>query len=449
MVELMSLSKTISKNFFYLPATYLHGMNIPKALDELNSSQYYPLHHLELDQLKRLNELLRYASARVPYYFGKVWAINSLEEITQFPVITKWDIQSHFVDMISMLPFKHVISKRTGGSTGSPLLLKHTAITHAYHLAAMWRGYGWASVEMGDSRAHFWATPQSAKGRIMAKVQDFIANRRRFSASAFSAKDLDAYIKRLDSFEPTYLYGYSSMMEVLANYMLDSGRRLNFTPNAIITTGELLTPERRAIIQQGFYSRVFDEYGCGEVGTIAHECEHGNLHINSENLIVEILDDNNEPVPEGTVGNVVVTLLRNHVMPIIRYKIGDLASLSTEHNCPCGRHLPVLTPPKGRVMDYFKARDGRTVYGNHFIHNLLATFQEPNKIIKQIQVVQENYNLFYFNIIPGKDYSQYVEDLLVGIARSNFGNNVSVEVNVVDNIPRAASGKLRTVICKV
>ncbi len=143
----------------------------------------------------------------------------------------------------------------------------------AWELATTWRGYSWAGIEMGDRQARFWGVPLTERERLRAKLIDFIANRKRCSAFSFGREDMEKYTKRLLSFGPTYFYGYVSMLEAYANFFEQMGKRAPFDPKCIVTTSEVLTEYHRRLFERVFSKRVYNKYGCGELGSVAHECE--------------------------------------------------------------------------------------------------------------------------------------------------------------------------------
>ena len=134
--------------------------------------------------------------------------------------------------------------------------------------------------------------------------------------------------------------GYVSMLETFSKFMIKNHLSFKYPPTCVITTSEVLTDYHRELIGNVFQCRVYNEYGCGETGTIAHECEFGSMHINAENVIVEIVRDG-EVVNDGEVGDIVVTDLNNFAMPLIRYNLKDIGYIDSEP-CPCGRGLPIL-----------------------------------------------------------------------------------------------------------
>ena len=137
-------------------------------------------------------------------------------------------------------------------------------------------------------------------------------------------------------FRPTYLYGYASAIVDFCTFVNNRNYSLPSSIKSVITTSEVLTPSMRKLIENCTGVKVFNEYGCGEVGSIAHECEAGNLHTMDDNLIVEV--DNTD----GKSGELIVTDLYNYATPLIRYRVRDYATKSNS-TCSCGRQLGLLT----------------------------------------------------------------------------------------------------------
>ena len=118
---------------------------------------------------------------------------------------------------------------------------------------------------------------------------------------------------------------------------------------------------QRELIKDVFSTRVFNEYGSGELGSVAHECEEGSLHLSAENMIVEVVDGN-RPCTAGEMGELVVTELNNYAAPLIRYRTGDFASRS-DKKCKCGRGLPVIEHLFGRAYDTLTNFEGKRFHG--------------------------------------------------------------------------------------
>jgi phenylacetate-CoA ligase len=188
---------------------------------------------------------------------------------------------------------------------------------------------------------------------------------------------------------------------------------------------------------------VFNEYGCGELGTIAHECEAGRLHINDENLIVEVLDGG-RPCAPGAKGELVVTELHNIAMPLIRYRTGDFGAIGAEP-CPCGRTLTVLETVFGRAYDFVEAPDGRRFHGE-FLMYIFEEAQRHHLGIAQFQVRQETLTRFHIRLVPGPGFSERSEQAVLARMREHLGPDIEARFEIVDEIPRERSGKMRVII---
>ena len=180
-----------------------------------------------------------------------------------------------------------------------------------------------------------------------------------FSAFHISPDRVRDYLEGFHRYRPTVLTGYAHSYYALARMMLDQGLRLDYGPVGLVLSSEKLAQEMKGVIQQAFRARPYEEYGAVEQCVLATECEFGNLHINSDFGIVEILDEKDMSVPAGLQGRIVCTALLSETQPLIRYDIGDIGMLSAA-GCACGRdQLPVLQEVAGRVEAVIVGRDGR------------------------------------------------------------------------------------------
>ncbi len=205
--------------------------------------------------------------------------------------------------------------------------------------------------------------------------------------------------------------------------------------------GKALAPEDRETIGDLFQAKVSDmytarEYTAREICYITLQCpDHArNYHVQTENVMLEILRENNTPCEPGEVGRVVVTLLHNFAMPLIRYAIGDYAEVGEV--CPCGRGLPVLTRMLGRVRNMISLPDG----SQHWPEISYKACQAIAPI-KQLRIVKRETETLEVNlateIIPNREQ----EEALTKAIHEMFGWPLKVSFNYVDAIPRSASGK--------
>ena len=282
--------------------------------------------------------------------------------------------------------------------------------------------------------------PLSKRSQLLSRSVDFISNRTRLSAFQINEKSLEEYFQKLLKLRPVYLYGYVSMITAFASYL--EKNKLNGLPGlrSVITTSEILDAYSRKLIENVFGVRVFNEYGCGEVGSIAHECEHGNMHIMAENVIIEI--DASESAG-GESGEIIVTDLHNYAMPLIRYRLGDYATLSKEE-CRCGRSLPVIKKVHGRAYDMVIDPEGNRLHPEVLMY-IFEELKASGAGINQFQVIQTSVDSFLINIMPDVYYKNETEEIIRSRIRDKIHSGISVNFCYVDEILRDKSGKLRVV----
>jgi phenylacetate-CoA ligase len=405
-------------------------------------SQWHSPAALRDAQEDALSRLLRDIRQNVDWY--RQPAYSSCDDVSALPTISKQDIKSSRARFLRDPSVPRCVTKTTGGSTGEPVTLIKTSHAMERELAAAWRGYEWAGVGIGSRQARFWGVPHTRKGRVLACATDFICNRVRFSAFRFSDDELAAYAERFRRFRPTYAYGYVSMLASFGRYLSQSGFRCDWDLRAVVSTAEVLTPRDREVIQQGFGCRVFNEYGCGEVGTIAHECEHGRLHVNDENVLIEILDGDRVCAP-GEKGEIVVTELHNVAMPLIRYRTGDFGRVSAQ-SCECGRGLTVLDDVHGRAYDFVVDSQGRRYHGEFLVY-LFEDLQRRGVALAQFQVAQFTVDDLEIRVVPMPTTNEptAAAAIVAGVKRL-LGQDVRVRIEWLQSIPREPSGKMRVIV---
>jgi len=439
----MDANQLFFRLFVYFPVVWSRGQRVPGYLNRLLRSQYLSPSELSSLQLEKLQRIVAYAKRSVPFFGALADKLRTLEDLERMPFIGKADLKRNPGAMISREPFYLLTKKTTGGSTGEPVTILKTRDAMAWELAATWRGYSWAGIDIGDRQARFWGVPFDKKDKARAKLIDFIANRKRCSAFSFNESDLGVYTGVLAKFKPKYLYGYVSMIEEYARYFERRGATPPFDLKCVITTSEVLTEAHRQLIERVFSTKVFNEYGSGELGSIAHECEAGSLHVSAENMIVEVIKGD-RPCDGGEIGELVVTELNNYAAPLIRYRTGDFASLAVE-KCKCGRTLPVIENLFGRAYDTLKNSEGKRFHGE-FVMYIFEEAQRRNLGIKAFQVTQEDIQSLRVKIVPGEQYGRPTEEFIANLIRERFDRNARVRFEHVRRIERASSGKMRLIV---
>jgi phenylacetate-CoA ligase len=445
----MDANEFVFRFFVYYPAVWARGQPVPAFLRRLLATQHLDASALEALQVEKLERMLTYARRFVPHYRGVLSSVSGnsaaagLERLRDLPTVSKLSIKSMPGAFLSTGRLGPLTKKTTGGSTGEPITVLKTRQAMGAELAATWRGYSWAGIRIGDRQGRFWGVPLDSANRFKAKLIDFVAHRRRCSAFSFDDEDLASYTQMLKAFDPRYFYGYVSMIAEYAAFLRRMGMNSPFRLRAIVTTSEVLTESQRALIEEVFSTRVYNEYGSGELGTVAHECEHGSLHVSAENMIAEVLDGD-RPCEPGQVGELVVTELNNLAMPLIRYRTGDFASLSTRP-CRCGRALPVIEHVHGRAYDTIRNRDGKAFHPEYMMY-IFEEAQRQDLGIRAFQVIQEGLGAFRVRIVPDSHYGNQAEDYVTRRIHEGFDPGALVRFERVDRIARMASGKMQTIV---
>jgi phenylacetate-CoA ligase len=167
------------------------------------------------------------------------------------------------------------------------------------------------------------------------------------------------------------------------------------------------------------------------------------MHIMGENMIVEVLDGE-RACKAGEMGELVITELNNRAMPLIRYRIGDMASLSGTP-CTCGRSLPVIENIFGRAYDMIKNRNGKIFHGEFFMY-IIEDAKRKNLGIGAFQLIQQEQELFKIKIKPEPGYGEETREFITRRIKEGFSADATVVFEEVTKIERASSGKMRLII---
>lgn len=440
----------IFKYFVYYPVTLIRSEYFYFYFKWLNKTQYLSTEKLDEIQHRKLRKLLTYSIKNVPHYNylkNIEFKSDSFENnFSDIPFVTKETLRHESERLISKtVKADKCATKTSGGSTGAPvtILKHHKGIGE--ELAAAWRGCKWAGVDIGEKQARFWGVPLNASGKKRTDLIDFICHRKRISAFSFDHESLNNAVLMLEKFKPEYFYGYVSVIRQFTDFYISKNTPpLIIKPKCIITTSETLDNENRELFSRVYGCRVFNEYGCGEVGTIAHECEEGSLHINSENILLEIVDENGCCLPNGSDGEIVVTDLTNFAMPLIRYKLKDFGQISTSA-CKCGRGLPVLEKVYGRAYDIIVNSEGKKFHGEFFLYIFEDIKKELGIIVDGLQITQVETNKLEIKMVTSNDNLNKISSMIVNVLHEKFDSNVIVVFKLVDQIERESSGKLRVI----
>jgi phenylacetate-CoA ligase len=418
-----------------------------RQLELLLRSQWWSPEQMAAYQSRRLRALLRTAFRDVPHFrelaarLGcRAEDFHGPEDLRRLPILEKRDVRGREERFLGRLPLAHSVLA-TSGSTGTPLRVYESRRSFSLRWGFMARLRAWAGVHpIRPRRAQFTGRPivPGAEGPFWRS--NLPGHALLFSTAHISAETAPAYARALRRFAPEVMEGYPSAIRMLARLCTRRGVELP-RPRAVITTAETLTPEARAELEAAYRCPVFDQYAAGEPSCFWADCEHGTMHVHAEYGISEIVDEAGEPVPPGGEGTVVVTPFLNPVMPLLRYRLGDVA-VRGSGACPCGRALPVVERVVGRTDDVL------FVPGRGYLGRLDPVFKGI-PCLAEAQIVQESLDRLVVRIVPDACFGEDAERTLVAALRARVGEHPAVEVQRLETIPRGPNGKFIAVVSRV
>lgn len=424
-------------------------------------------------QRKRLRQMVGLAMDRSPFYREKYRGIDRNHfELSQLPPCSKSELMAHFDGMVTDPEVRQADVEQflenpdnlgrwflgryavshTSGSQGQPMMILQDRKALEIFFALM------------CSRANPAGTPGILQGisRLLKPVRVAIVTMRRGSYPSGSAiefmpelvgnfvrikclSSLQAdLVEQLNDFQPNVLVSYASVLEALSL----RSEQLKLTQlRQIANISEQLTARARARVEKTFGVPLPDHYAVGECLLLANGCQAGSgSHINSDWAILEVVDENYQPVAPGQLGKkILVTNLANTVQPFIRYEVGDQLSVD-EGTCRCGSRLPRVAHVEGRAAEIFWVYDGSRHLMVHasLFHTVVDSLGE----VREWQAIQRERNRLELRLelLPNSKFSA---DSGEATLRRMFQENglpadVVVDVRIVPHLaPDPVTNKFR------
>ena len=407
---------------------------------QFEQSQWWSLAQLQAHQLQQFALMFRHAVATVPYYRQRFarWSVSGVSTWAQYrelAVSPRREVQQAGTALHSnAVPAAHgaLVKTESSGSTGSPLVTLGTAWTQLMWHALLLRDHLWhgrdlrgklAAIRSKTSEAHLPAWGPATAAFVTGP-----------SAVRGLSADLDEQLQWLVRENPDYFISYATNVQALAARSRELGIRLPQLKQ-VRTFGEMLRPEARDVVRDAWGVEIADSYSSEELGYIALQCPvSGHYHVQSENLIVEVLDRAGAPCSPGEIGEVVVSTLHNFAMPLIRYASGDFAEVAEP--CACGRGLPALRRIVGRQRNMVVRPDGV----RHWPSFPSEAWREIAPI-SRIQLIQDALDHVAVKLVMPRDLSADEHARLTAALQDCLNYPFNISFQCVDDIPRGAGGK--------
>ena len=403
--------------------------NLKKSLDQLKAEQW-----------QAFCDLVRYAYLNVPFYSDLYdlagFSPNDLktpDDLPSVPVTRKSMFQQADLKRLLAqgLAQEKLVRKRTSGSSGSPLNVYYTPEDRIYRTLLHLRILFFNGMTLRDRMAHISDSRNVPDYRYGFQKLGFLPKE-----FVYAADPPDQQLDLLKTIDPAVIYSYTSSMVLLSSEVEKQGE-CPIHPKLVFTTGELLNPDDRELIDRAFSVRLRDIFGLVEMSDVAWQCpECRGYHLNIDSFLAEVYPHDGEEA-----GCLIITNLHSRAMPFIRYQVDDMVTPPQDDPCPCGCPFPRIDVIQGRADDWLYSVDGKKVSPLIFV---IASI--PG--VMQYRMIQKTLDHLVVEILPGPGFDNQTLKKVKAHVLEVMGPGLRVDVHRVDEIPKP-SGKLRRVISEI
>lgn len=400
----------------------------------MKRDQWKTRSELESIQEERLEKLLAHARVNVPYYRRRLKGdtIRGLEGLSLLPATPKEDVRAHPDSFLGRAYRKEGLHRMsTSGSTGAPMGVFFDAHDSAYGFALRLHSF----TECGFAPSHLLANIMCSRLHPFP-LQRFIYR----TVNLSPLQDEKNILSGLEKIRPDAMVAYPSTLSILAGLNPPDSPSLKL--KKIISASELLSEKSRRAIRESFRCDVRNYYGSNESWAIAWECEEGSMHINSDSVIIEIVDDSGNPARNGQPGNVLLTSLWRYSMPFIRYAIGDRGALGPP--CGCGRGTHVLKSLEGRGDDIIILPSGK-----RFIWFRLELLIKDMPGVLCYQAIQARRGALRLVVVPERNAAENLDKRISDLFLKELPEPMEIEIELSERIPRGRAGKMASFVSQI
>ena len=450
-----ALRRTDLADTIWPPITLGAEAVLAALVGQLEITQWFGTDTIEEMQGRQLAILAAHHRAHTPAFAARLKSaglagqrFDTVAALKRLTPISRRDAQGAGTAFFALkTPEAHgpINQIETSGSTGEPVRVRKTQLQGLIWDAMMMRDVLWHGYDFGGRITTI--RPQVASfyesdgwGRPIDAL--YVSGR---AQGIPIGTDVREQLRLMARFKPDVLSVQPTNLRAMADIWEAEGFNLG-SVSRIRTVGETVNADLRARVLQLTGVTIEDHYSAQETGSIAIQCPVSGLyHVASESVIVEILGDDGKACGEGETGRVVVTDLHNFATPVIRYEIGDYATVGGA--CPCGRGLPTLHAILGRERNLVLLPDGRRHWpllghmGREF--NMVAP-------ARQYQVIQHSRTGVELRVITDKPLTAADEAAMTGILQATLAYAFDVTIVRIEGaIPVGPNGKFEDFLCRV
>jgi phenylacetate-CoA ligase len=368
---------------------------------------------------------------------------NTFTTWNELPVMTKKEFQKPLAERLSNgYTLKNVYVNKTSGSSGDPFIFAKDKFSHALTWVNIINRFGWFGIDFNASlQARFYGIPLDFIGNTKERIKDFLSHRYRFPIFDLSDVFLEKVLLKFQHKKFDYINGYTSSIVLFAKFLEQKNMVLKTvcpTLKCCVVTSEMLFEDDKTLLKKQFGVPVVNEYGASELDLIAFQNPDGDWQINSETLFVEILDDQNNVLPNGQEGRIVITSLYNKAHPFLRYDIGDIGILDEKSTAK----KPILKKLIGRTNDVALLPSGKKAPGLTFYYVTKSIIEDDGNV-KEFVIKQTKIDTFDIEYVSQNELTaiqiQHIEKAIT----TYLETGLTVTFSRKEKLERSKSGKLK------
>lgn len=374
---------------------------------------------------------------------------NNFDAWEALPVMTKKEFQKPLIERLSDgFSIKKIYVNKTSGSSGDPFIFAKDKYCHALTWSNIIHRFGWFGIDFNSSlQARFYGIPLDLIGNTKERIKDFLSSRYRFTIFDLSDNVLETVLKKFQNKKFDYINGYTSSIVLFAKFLQKKNVVLKTicpTLKCCIVTSEMLFEDDKQLLEKQFGVPVVNEYGASELDLIAFQNQNGEWQVNSETLFVEILDDENNILPNGKEGRIVITSLYNKAHPFIRYDIGDVGVLDEKSTYK----KPILKKLIGRTNDVAVLPSGKKSPGLTFYYVTKSIIEDDGNV-KEFVIKQTKIDTFEIEYVSVNELTETQIQKIEKAITTYLESGLHFTFIRKEKLERSKSGKLKQFVSLV
>ena len=425
-----------------------NGFSMKKAIPEFERIQSISDAEFENYIIEKKREIVEYHLKNNKSYKEFVGK-SSIKNWNEIPIMTKKDFQKPLQERLSNgFTIATIYVNKTSGSSGDPFIFAKDKFCHALTWANIINRFGWFGINFNSSlQARFYGIPLDFIGNKKERIKDLLSNRYRFTIFNLSDEILEKVLLKFQCKKFDYINGYTSSIVLFAKFLQKKNIVLTSicpTLKCCVVTSEMLFDEDKLLMEKQFGVPIINEYGASELDLIAFQNKNDEWQVNSETLFVEILDDENNILPNGKEGRIVITSLYNKAHPFIRYDIGDVGILDEKSTFK----KPILKKLIGRTNDVAILPSGKIAPGLTFYYVTKSIIEDDGNV-KEFVIKQTKIDTFEVEYVSENALTKSQILTIEKAITTYLESGLTFTFTRKEKLQRSKSGKLKQFVSMV